>query len=265
MAQYTSNTATRTLPVDIPLLDAVDAAAEAGWSFEKLLSSYTGACIRAYDASDKSGSSQDIGFDASGVLDTTALESFAGSGDAWMEPYDQVSGTLLTTATPPKIVSSGTTITNTGGDIAAEFTGGQRIEMGSAPSSTYSFYVSGDSNGALNTGVLAGNFSNNDFRARTDFGTLNYWSNAGSSAISMESIGQQHTIIAVFTSLSSTIAYSDEVPRSFDVNAISNPLRIGNRSDGSKPWGSTIKTTIVWQSALSFADRRAIALNRGMI
>ena len=254
------------MPVDAPLLDAVDATAEVGWSFEKLLSSYTGACIRAYDASDKSGSSQDIGFDASGLLDTTALESFAGSGDAWMEPYDQVSGSLLTTATPPKIVSSGTTITNTGGDIAAEFTGGQRIEMAPDPSGPFSYYVSGDSNGALSGGVLAGNFDLNEFRAKTDTGDFQYLRTDSASAKTIEPLGQQHTIIAVYPDLSSIIVNADEATQSFGVDQNDTaPLRVGARSDGSRPWGSTIKKAIVWQSALSLADRRAIALNRGMI
>jgi len=107
------------------LLDTYTGAA-AAYSLRKLSSDYSGNAITVTtDGID----SQDIGFSGSN-LDTAALESFAGSGDAYVSTWYDQSGnsrnfTQSTLANMPKIVSSGTTITQNSKPIV-EFDGTTR-------------------------------------------------------------------------------------------------------------------------------------------
>jgi hypothetical protein len=70
-----------------PPLDIYTGAA-AAYSTRKLRTAYTGNCIRVIRSNDNT--EQDIGFDASGVIDTNAIKNFAGNSRAdvvtW---YDQ--------------------------------------------------------------------------------------------------------------------------------------------------------------------------------
>ena len=107
------------------LLDTYTGAA-AAYSLRKLSSDYSGNAITVTtDGVD----SQDIGFSGSN-LDTAALESFAGSGDAYVSTWYDQSGnsrnfTQSTFANMPKIVSSGTTILQNSKPIV-EFDGSTR-------------------------------------------------------------------------------------------------------------------------------------------
>ena len=107
------------------LLDTYTGAA-AAYSLRKLSSDYSGNAITVTtDGVD----SQDIGFSGSN-LDTAALESFAGSGDAYVSTWFDQSGnsrnfTQGTFANMPKIVSSGSTITQNSKPIV-EFDGSTR-------------------------------------------------------------------------------------------------------------------------------------------
>ena len=114
----------------LPPLDIWDSNPAVAISLRKLISSYTGHCIRVLRTSDNA--TQDIGFTSNGELDTTSLLSFVGSGNGrvvrW---YDQV-GTVesyLSNApasdglsgsnfsggsTGPLIVDSGSLITRNG-------------------------------------------------------------------------------------------------------------------------------------------------------
>jgi hypothetical protein len=254
------------MPIGTGLLDAVSATAESAWATERLLSSYSGDCIRAHDASDKSGSSQDIGFDANGDLDTSALESFAGSGDAWMEPFDQTDGSVITSSAPPKIVSSGTTITNSDGRPAPQFTGSQIIQMGSAPSTEYTHVQKADGGGS---GSVAGLSSFN--RLKNAGGEYIYQRRTGGQGKTVEaSISGIKETIVVYSDITTEVTIWEDasIAQSFvpDQNFIgTEPLSIGNLADQSSPWGGTIEYAICWQSELSFQDLRALALNRGMI
>ena len=107
------------------LLDTYTGAA-AAYSLRKLSSDYSGNAITVTtDGID----SQNIGFSGSN-LDTAALESFAGSGDAYVSTWYDQSGnsrnfTQSTFANMPKIVSSGTTISQNSKPIV-EFDGTTR-------------------------------------------------------------------------------------------------------------------------------------------
>lgn len=97
------------VPLDTPL-DGLTATAWRAYGFRKYRAAYAGDAIRVRRSSDST--EQDIGFDASGLLDVAALLSFAAGGSAYVKTlYDQsASGydlTQATTAAQPRIVNAG--------------------------------------------------------------------------------------------------------------------------------------------------------------
>jgi hypothetical protein len=98
------------LPQTSPfLLDNVPGA-QAAFSPRKLSSSYSGPALRVRRSSDNAES--DIGFNASGDLDTAALLAFIGANSGFINTfYDQTGGgahyTQGTTGSQPRIVNAG--------------------------------------------------------------------------------------------------------------------------------------------------------------
>ena len=93
-----------------PLLDTYTDAALA-FSLRKVRSAYTGSAIRVRRSSDNT--EQDIGFDANGNLDETALLNFVGAGSGFVRTwYDQSTNGFnagnATTGQQPRIVNAGT-------------------------------------------------------------------------------------------------------------------------------------------------------------
>jgi hypothetical protein len=96
------------------LLDTYGGAA-AAYSLRKLSNTYSGSAIRVRRSSDNT--EQNIGFDGSGNLDTTALTSFVGAGNGFVTTwYDQSGNNInLTQSTAlyqPIIVISGAVVQN---------------------------------------------------------------------------------------------------------------------------------------------------------
>ena len=110
-----TSSATATVAADY-LLDTLSQQPNAAYSVSrKLKSSYSGSCLKVRRSSDST--TQDIGFDSSGLMDTAALLSFCGAGDGFIDTlYDQSGNarnlTQSTAESQPKIVSSG--VVNTG-------------------------------------------------------------------------------------------------------------------------------------------------------
>lgn len=109
----------------------------------RLRSAYTGPAARARRSSD--GAEADIGFTASGLLDTTALTSFVGTGGNGFvtKVYDQSGGgrdaVQPTAAKQPQIVVAGAVILTPGGRPALRFngsTGEQCLVCGGLPAMT---------------------------------------------------------------------------------------------------------------------------------
>ena len=91
------------------LLDTYGGAA-AAYSLRKLSTSYSGSAIRVRRSSDNT--EQNIGFDGSGNLDTTALTTFVGGGNGFVVTWYDQSGNgknavQTTAANQPRIVNSG--------------------------------------------------------------------------------------------------------------------------------------------------------------
>lgn len=100
----------------VGLLDTYGGAA-AAYSFRRLSSTYSGNLIEVRRSSDNT--IQDIGYDANGDLDTTALLAFVGAGDGFVRTWYDQSGNgnnaqQTTTTLQPRIVSSGTLETENG-------------------------------------------------------------------------------------------------------------------------------------------------------
>jgi PKD repeat protein len=98
------------------ILDAFPNAAVA-YSIRKLRTLYTGSAIRVRRSSDNA--EQDIGFNGSNGLDTTALLAFVGAGNGFVTTWYDQSGngkdaTQSTSANQPQIVSSGSLILDNG-------------------------------------------------------------------------------------------------------------------------------------------------------
>lgn len=93
----------------IGLLDTYTGAA-AAYSLRKLRSGYTGSAITVRRSSDNT--SQNIGFDSNGDLDTTSLLSFVGSSNGFVTTWFDQSGngrdlTQTTATDQPRIVNAG--------------------------------------------------------------------------------------------------------------------------------------------------------------
>jgi len=95
------------------LLDEYGGAA-AAYSVRRLSSTYSGSLIEVRRSSDNT--TQDIGYDDNGDLDTASLLSFVGVGDGFVRTWYDQSGNAndvqqTTTSNQPQIVSSGSLIT----------------------------------------------------------------------------------------------------------------------------------------------------------
>jgi hypothetical protein len=98
--------------VEPPLLDTYTGAA-AAYSLRLLRTAYTGSAIRVRRSSDNT--EQNIGFNLSGGLDTTALTTFCGAGNGFVTTWYDQSGNgnnvvQTTAANQAQIVSSGSVI-----------------------------------------------------------------------------------------------------------------------------------------------------------
>jgi hypothetical protein len=100
-------------PASAQILDRLTPAIGV-WSLRKLRASYTGAAIRVRRSNDNAQA--DIGFDASGNLDTTALLAHTGANSGFVSSwYDQSGNSFdavqVTTSSQPRIVNAGSTHT----------------------------------------------------------------------------------------------------------------------------------------------------------
>lgn len=111
---------------DLPL--NVDSTAKAAYSLRKLSTGYSGKAIKVRRSSDNT--TQDIGFNSFGNLDTKSLLTFVGTGSGYIDTWYDQSGnglklTQATTANQPRIVNAGV-IDTKNGIPAIYFSGGSQ-------------------------------------------------------------------------------------------------------------------------------------------
>jgi hypothetical protein len=147
--------------------------AEAAYSIRLLRTAYTGHCMRVRRSSDNT--EQDIGFLASGHLDTTSLKSFVSSNSAYVVIwYDQSTNgrdagmsSTVTSAKQPRIINAGV-IERQGSNPSIRFDGtDDRLDLSGADTINTvnkdwaQFYVQkrrvAGKSGAMFTGGTAGN------------------------------------------------------------------------------------------------------------
>lgn len=142
-------------------------AATRAYSLRKVVPAYAGSAIRVRRSSDST--EQDIGF-SSGALDTAALTTFAGAGDAFVTTWYDQSGnarhlTQATTAAQPKVVAAGAVVAS-GGKPAVTFDGTDDVVFGTVANLF-------DALGATVCGVLS---------APTPAGVGRWWSETASGS-----------------------------------------------------------------------------------
>lgn len=131
---YTFMVAYSEFDSDTPLLETY-AGSTGAYSLRKLRSAYTGNAITVRRTTPDT-STQDIGFNAQGELDTAALTTFCGAGDGFiLRWYNQATTGVdlqqTSTASQPKIFSAGSTIL-LNGKPAIEFDGSNDSLVGTA-------------------------------------------------------------------------------------------------------------------------------------
>lgn len=95
-----------------PILDKAQNSAVA-FSLRKLRTEYSGDCVKVRRDSDNT--TQNVGFDIDGIIDLSALITFVGSGNGYIDTwYDQsgngINATQTVTASQPMIVNSGSAV-----------------------------------------------------------------------------------------------------------------------------------------------------------
>lgn len=148
-----------TPPPSYPL-DLYPGAAIA-YSLRKLRSAYTGPAIRARRASDFA--QLDIGFNADGTLDTSALLAFAGANETYVHTWYDQSGNARNASTTdstyqPVIAESGAVHTANGRHAITFDKFNDRLPITSAPSTgqVYSAFCVGYATGAEGVVTLVG-------------------------------------------------------------------------------------------------------------
>ena len=139
------------------LLDSYSGAT-AAYSLRKLRTTYSGPAIRVRRSSDNT--EQNIGFDASGNLDTTALLSFVGAGSGmvtlWYDQSLNVKDAVQTTASnQPQVVINGVLVTQNGMPSVYFNQDILFINRVFSTSNFSAFVLTSGSNGQTDTTVLA--------------------------------------------------------------------------------------------------------------
>lgn len=167
----------------LPLLLDTYSGASAAYSLRKLNTAYSSYAIRVRRSSDNT--SQDIGFNGLGDLDTTSLLSFVGANDGFVSIWYDQSGASKnmvqnTLAIQPQIASSGAMITD-GGKNAIYFNSQSlSVVTPSLDISTKSLFFVGKASGvSSNNGALISltdlSVANPQIRLGKDNFAISYW------------------------------------------------------------------------------------------
>ncbi len=230
------------------------------YSVRKVSSCYTGKLIKVRRSSDNT--LLDIGFLPSGVLDTTALLNFAGTGNAFVYKWYDQSGRrndMLQelNAYQPQIVFNGT-VKHIGSKVAVDFAGQKGLIFRESQISINQVITAIESENDVYTGYHAmldgtnsrlGGLTEN---YNTTFHGNRYptalWRNGVSLATNASLAPVKNTIICSYTT------YTDQV----------NGLCIGNYDGNNSYGGGAMQSEIfAFPSVLSDADRAAAENNMG--
>lgn len=234
------------------LIDAVSSSSESAYSLRQLSGSVTN-CIRVRRSSDNT--EQDIGF-SSNVLDTSSLTSFVGANDGFITKwYDQsgnsVDAAQTTAANQPKIVSSGSVITE-GGKPAISFDGSDdylALSSTLSLSTLHSIFAVAQTNDT--TAVLIGSTSPNSNFNTNNSTTYTYNAGAFTTLGSSSSLGYQ--AVSIIRNAGTVTIYKNgssyATNSAFSTTAAFTVKEIGRRANiPSIPWDGTIQELIFYTS-----------------
>ena len=205
------------------LLDLYGEDVLAAYSFRKLSSAYAGSAVRVRRTSDNT--EQDIGFDASGNLDTSTLTTFLGGSDGFITKwYDQsgnsrdgsqtLASRQIRIATAGVIVTKNSLPTTQGGaSLHVNISG---VPTTSQPVTSFEVYAHNSAtlagtSATLTSLVDSNNFIRNDYRRFVRAGVL---SKFGTQINAESSTSHSDTDLHVFTRMlngSSSVVRTDQV------------------------------------------------------
>lgn len=261
------------LVTETPLLDTYSGAT-AAYSLRLLDSTYKGFAINVQD--NVGGATQDIGFNASGGLDTVALLAYAGSNDVFLARWYDQSGSSNHASQPsstlrPKIVSSGTVIVDANGKPEMKFDGSDDyMELTSSVLQTdanlsifsVAKYIETTIEGGLYD--LAGplaivSFSFNRTTGNS-YGTANFRSGViiGTDG---DSYNQAQSLFTQIGTSSTNDVYRDGVQSTQAYSARGSFANEIGRAAGSYYLSGTAQEFVIYPAAKSSADQTGIEAN----
>jgi hypothetical protein len=269
----TSNSLGPVIASNNGLLDSLSASAAAAYSTRKLKGTYAGSAIKVRRSSDNT--TQDIGFDGSGNLDTAALATFVGANSGFIDTWYDQSGNGLdlsqaTTANQPRIRNAGTTDT-LNSQAAIRFGVSTAVNLYRAtgfPATNNSIaaVLGTTSNGGFQGIVTGGGAAANGHMLLNNAGAITAYNNAVSgpietSAQQFSTLSKQASYIATQSGTSNLTIYRSASPRiaTLTANAYSNTeIMVGNWGALANPYTGVIPELIIFGSVISAADMKLI-------
>jgi hypothetical protein len=177
--------------------------AEAAYSLRRLDSGYSGDAVRVRRASDNT--EQDIGFDANGDLDTSALATFCSGTNGFVKVWYDQSGNgndaeQTTTASQPKIYDSSTGVPTENGKPTLDFAADYLEATWDIGTEVSCAVVCADV--PIVDWITGNNLSSNGFLIQHRYGTVNFWLNNSFSdyQVNVDLRTQQGIISGAFNS-----------------------------------------------------------------
>ncbi|HXC05218.1 MAG TPA: arabinofuranosidase catalytic domain-containing protein [Bacteroidia bacterium] len=251
-------------------LSAMAAASTTAYSLRKLNCAYAGKAINVRRSSDNA--TLDIGFTASGDLDTASLKIFVGAGSGYVVKwYDQSGNTRdasqATAANQPRIVNGG--VVDRCGTMPAIYYGGMGIGLFTAPFTAYTTNVCYNGVAKVNTDLTYNAFitkTNVNIPASLDFynntlivgdgtsytffyPTQSFNAAAGQCIWTMEATKSSNVNVY----FNGTNVLSTTVNANF--NDVGNPMAIGTRNDGVTGLNGWISEVMSFATIPSNTDR----------
>jgi len=252
----------------VPILDQLGIPAAAAYSLRQVRLAASLAC-RVRRSSDNA--ELNIGFTASGDLDTAALLAFVGSGNGFVTTwYDQSGNGRNATQTDPtfqpQIVSNGALITENGRPavlVSNDYMASQSFS--GLTSYTLNTVYNASAIGEYSMAVVL-NPGQVEFRRSQNLSYMEYIVNS-STAITLNtaSLGAQAIMTATVTNADQK-AYVNGL---LEGSQTSSPtaailVSIGNRSDGAAyPYTGTMQEITLFNSVLSNTDRQTLDRSQG--
>lgn len=246
-----------------PVLDIYPNAAVA-YSVRLLRTAYTGNAIRVRRSSDNT--EQNIGFDANGYLDETALTTFVGANNGFVTTWYDQSGnsrnaTQTTASSQPQIVSSGSVIKENN-KISIQYDGSNDFLsyfFTSNISQPGTFFVVNKN--IVGTGIISSDNNNSRWQIyRTGIAPNNINIFAGSVLAGNNNSANQVLIYALFNGANSSISINNNTAVTGNAGTQqSNALRLG--VDSANNYGQNEMQEVILYNSDQSTNKTAILSN----